>query len=95
MIKHENDLIQNDKNRPENRRGIQEICRMESIYVQSYFIFDSAPFQIARQFYFTLQPDRKVDDDDYIKERMRESDKKDDPSQKIDTLDYIQSTLED
>lgn len=37
----EEDLIKNDKARKDNRRGIQEICRMTGSLSQSYFIFDS------------------------------------------------------
>ena len=41
LVKYHEELIKNDKARPENRAGIQELCRMTGSMSQSYFIFDS------------------------------------------------------
>ena len=49
---HYDDLINADKNRRENRKGQQEICRLSGSETQSFFIFDCAKYKIARKLYF-------------------------------------------
>ena len=41
-------LIVADKQRKENRRGIQTICRMQGSMTQSYFMLDYKDYQVAR-----------------------------------------------
>mmetsp|Transcript_4428 Transcript_4428/g.6516 ORF Transcript_4428/g.6516 Transcript_4428/m.6516 type:complete len:83 (+) Transcript_4428:7050-7298(+) len=57
LVKFYDDLIRADKARKENRAGVQEICRMTGSLSQSYFIFDSQMFQVARKIYFSLDDD--------------------------------------
>ena len=57
LVEHQEDLIKADKNRKENRRGIQEICRMRGSLTQSYFIFDSHQYKVARKIYFGIEED--------------------------------------
>ena len=49
---HFEDLIQADKSRRDNRRGVQEICRMTGSETQSFFVFDCSKYKIARKLYF-------------------------------------------
>ena len=41
-------LIVADKQRKENRRGIQTICRIQGSMTQSYFMLDYKDYQVAR-----------------------------------------------
>ena len=41
LVEFPDELIAADKNRKENRQGIQDICRMTGSLSQSYFIFDA------------------------------------------------------
>ena len=54
LVEHFDDLTKADKNRKENRRGIQEICRMTGSLSQSYFIFDSQQYKVARKIYYGI-----------------------------------------
>jgi len=47
LIQLEDQLIKADKERKENRKGTQEICRMVSTS-QSYYMFDSSGYRVAR-----------------------------------------------
>lgn len=67
LIALEEDLIKNDKARKDNRRGIQEICRMTGSLSQSYFIFDSQQYKVGRKIYYGLdEDDAPKDDGDFI-----------------------------
>ena len=72
LIQLEDQLIKADKGRRENRKGTQEICRMASVS-QSYYMFDSQHYKVARKLYYAL--DRKDqyanEDDDFIKTNKR------------------------
>jgi len=57
LVQNQDQLIKADKARPNNRRGIQEICRMTGSLTQSYFIFDSQKFKEARKIYYCLGED--------------------------------------
>ena len=72
LLLHEEDLVKNDINRMENRRGIPEILRMDRTYTQSYFIFDSPDYVIARDLYFSMIPEHKVEDDKFINDILKE-----------------------
>jgi len=63
LIDFYDDLIRADKGRKENRTGVQEICRMMGSLSQSYFIFDSTQFAVAREIYFSLDDDNTQDID--------------------------------
>ena len=41
LVELQEELINADKARKENRQGIQEVCRMSGSLSQSYFIFDA------------------------------------------------------
>ena len=41
LVEFQDELIQADINRKENRQGIRDICRMTGSLSQSYFIFDA------------------------------------------------------
>ena len=69
LIKHADELIVNDINRPENRMGIQEVCRMDEP-LQSYFIFDTPSYKIARKFFFAIDPQKEIGDDELIEEML-------------------------
>jgi len=72
LIQLEDQLIKADKGRRENRKGTQEICRMANS-TQSYYMFDSKHYKVARKLYYSL--DRKDqyanEDDDFIKNNKR------------------------
>ena len=89
---HEEDLIKNDIARMENRRGIQEICRMERNYTQSYFIFDSDDYKIAREIYFGIDPKREVEDDEFIGKMMGDQGSKPPKKKEEDDDDYEDSS---
>jgi len=46
---------------------------MERQYTQSYFIFDSEKFKIAREFYFGIDPVNEVQDDEFIGQMMEKT----------------------
>jgi len=52
LVQHQEDLIKADKARKENRQGVQEVCRMMGSLAQSYFIFDSQQYKVARKIYY-------------------------------------------
>mmetsp|Transcript_7650 Transcript_7650/g.12858 ORF Transcript_7650/g.12858 Transcript_7650/m.12858 type:complete len:171 (-) Transcript_7650:147-659(-) len=60
LVQYQEDLINADKSRTENRRGIQEICRMTGTRSQSYFIFDSQQYSVARKMYFSLEEEKRA-----------------------------------
>lgn len=79
LIEYEEQLLRADRNRRENRRGVQEICRMTSMS-QSYFIFDSHQYKVARKIYYELDKHDQYanEDEDFMKEHFKEAEQKDD-----------------
>lgn len=63
LIENEEDLIKNDKARPDNRRGVQEVCRMTGSLTQSYFIFDSVEYKVGRKIYYGLDDENQQEND--------------------------------
>lgn len=59
LVEYQDDLIQADKDRKENRRGIQEICRMTGSLAQSYFIFDCSTYKVGRKIYYAVNEDEE------------------------------------
>ena len=62
LIEHQENLITNDRTRRENKRGIQTVCRIQGSN-QSYFIFDSLKYKIAREIYFSLDDEEQIVND--------------------------------
>ena len=58
LISHQDNLIEADINRKENRMASQTICRMTGSHSQSYYIFDSVNYKIARKIYFSIEHNR-------------------------------------
>jgi len=48
---YENELIKQDRDRLENRLGLQTICRISGSISQSYFVFDNRDFEVAHKIY--------------------------------------------
>jgi hypothetical protein len=63
LVELQDELIQADKNRKENRQGIQDICRMTGSLSQSYFIFDAQQFKVGRKIYYGISHDEEVPDE--------------------------------
>lgn len=61
LMEYQDDLIQADKERKENRRGIAEICRMNGSLTQSYFIFDSYQYKVAREIFYGIEGEEAQD----------------------------------
>lgn len=55
------ELIQNNKDQEENRRGNQTICRMTGSNTQSYFIIDQKDYQTANQLFYGFKFDNDTD----------------------------------
>lgn len=55
LVENYEKLIEKDKDRKENRLGVQEICRLEGSQTQSYFILDSQRYKVARKLYFGIK----------------------------------------
>ena len=64
LVEYQEELIQADKDRKENRRGIQEICRMTGSLAQSYFIFDSFNYKVGRRIYYAVDDEEEEDNED-------------------------------
>lgn len=60
------DLIIADKERKDNRRGVQEICRMTGSLTQSYFVFDSQNYKIGRKIFYGMAAKEETQDDDVL-----------------------------
>ena len=63
IVEFQDELILADKNRKDNRSGVQDICRMQGSLSQSYFIFDAQQFKVGRKIYFGIQQDEEVIDE--------------------------------
>lgn len=46
------EVVKQDKRRIENRKSVQTVCRLKGSKTQSYFIFDSQRFYVAKQIYY-------------------------------------------
>ena len=55
LTNHQDALIKQDKERLDNRRKMQTICRMKGSLTQSFFIFDSQRFKMARKIFYGLE----------------------------------------
>lgn len=55
LTNHQDALIKQDKERLDNRRKMQTICRMKGSLTQSFFIFDSQRFKMARKIFYNLE----------------------------------------
>jgi hypothetical protein len=76
LIQYEDKLLSADRARPENRSGVQEICRMTGSLTQSFFIFDSQNFKVARKIYYGLADDNNdMNDGDYIEQLVAKQNK--------------------
>ena len=62
LVEFSDELIAADKNRKENRQGIQDICRMTGSLSQSYFIFDAQQFKVGRKIYYGIDMTEENDD---------------------------------
>ena len=62
LVEMQDELIQADKDRKDNRESIQDICRMSGSLSQSYFIFDAQQYKVGRKIYFGM--DMAADEDD-------------------------------
>jgi len=83
LVEHEEDLIKNDKERQDNRRGVQEICRMTGSLSQSYFIFDSNNYKVGRKIYYGLAQDpNQVNDGEFIEKLVNQQNQDDDERSK-------------
>ena len=67
LIQLEDQLLKADKERKENRKGTQEICRMVSTS-QSYYMFDSNHYRVARKILhdFDRRDQYADENEDYI-----------------------------
>ena len=63
LVEFPDELIAADKNRKENRQGIQDICRMTGSLSQSYFIFDAQQFKVGRKIYYGIDMSEEPNDD--------------------------------
>lgn len=70
LVEYQDELIQADKDRKDNRRGIQDICRMSGSLTQSYFIFDSQEYKVGRKIYYGMQGKEIVDEDEFEMEEQ-------------------------
>ena len=99
LIEYEEQLLRADRNRRENRRGVQEICRMTSMS-QSYFIFDSHEYKVARKIYYDLDKHDQYanEDEDFMKQMEsndnsgKEADQKDDEEKSQDSANGDEDT---
>jgi hypothetical protein len=64
LVEFQDELITADKNRKENRQGIQDICRMTGSLSQSYFIFDAQEYRVGRKIYYGLEKEEEIIEDD-------------------------------
>ena len=64
LVDLQDELILADKNRKENRQGVQDVCRMTGSLSQSYFIFDAQKYKVGRKIYYGINVDDEVVDDD-------------------------------
>jgi hypothetical protein len=55
LYEFEETLLTIDKNKKENRRGLQTICRMQGSLSQSYFLWDAQDNKLAREIYYELE----------------------------------------
>lgn len=60
LYEYEETLLLVDKNKKENRRGLQTICRMVGSLSQSYFLWDAQQNKIARDIYYELENEEEV-----------------------------------
>lgn len=59
MKDHQDQLVKADKEDINNRRNLQRICRMQGSIAQSYFIYDSPHYKVARKIYFALEAEEQ------------------------------------
>lgn len=57
LVEFQDELIQADKDREDNKQGIPDICRMTGSLTQSYFIFDAVQFKVGRKIYYGMAND--------------------------------------
>ena len=81
LIQHYDSLILADKARKENRNGVQEICRMTGSLTQSYFIFDSQNYKVARMIYYGIDDDKADQNEDDLQGFLAGKPEKDDESE--------------
>ena len=55
LYEYEEKLLNEDKNRKENRRGLKSICRMQGSASQSYFLWDAQENKVARKLFYDLE----------------------------------------
>ena len=87
LIQHYDSLILADKARKENRNGVQEICRMTGSLTQSYFIFDSQNYKVARKIYYGIDDQVEQDEDDDIQGILNKKAEKDSESESSEEYD--------
>ena len=72
LIEFQDELIQADLNRKENRQGIKDICRMTGSLSQSYFIFDAQQYQVGRKIYYGLEQEQEVVEEENLNDILAE-----------------------
>ena len=55
LVEFQDELILGDKDRKDNKKGEQEICRMRGSLSQSYFIFDAQQYKVGRKIYYGIE----------------------------------------
>ena len=78
LVDLQDELILADKNRKENRQGIQDVCRMTGSLSQSYFIFDAQEYKVGRKIYYGIEVEEEAVDElgDLLNDGSSNSDKR-------------------
>jgi hypothetical protein len=58
-MSHQDALIRIDKERIENRRNIQTICRLQGSQAQSYFFYDCPRYREAKKIYYKMEAEEQ------------------------------------
>ena len=72
LVEFQDELILGDKDRKDNKKGEQEICRMTGSLTQSYFIFDAQQYKVGRKIYFGM--DNEAPEEEKQPEKSSSSD---------------------
>lgn len=73
LVEFQDELILGDKDRKDNKKGEQMICRMKGSLTQSYFIFDAQQYKVGRKIYYGIKNECEPNCDD--EEHNAENDK--------------------
>ena len=69
LNKNKDTLVEEDKSRVENVKGVQTICRIQASRSQTFFVFDNHDYHTGRDFYYQLLDENHAELEEYLRKQ--------------------------